>query len=245
MNGVLERMAKRALGRLPTVQPVIRSIYAAALVNTGEPPAPGFPTDKVEAESLVEVPERPPARVSKPQPDAPQRSRAAASPKPGRTAGPPERRAELANPQAERQPPQRPRVEPVLRPTTPPAPQLEAADRPVNPEPLPQIALTVPVIPMRQDDVAPVFEESTPAAPASTLPARISPPVASPRERRRMRAVRVESPTLAEQKAEIHISIGSIELRAAPAEPKPAPAAPFRPRVSLQDFLSRKTEPRR
>jgi hypothetical protein len=148
-------------------------------------------------------------------------------------------------PQAERQPPQRLRVEPVLRPTTPLAPQPEAADEPANLEPLAQIALTVPATPMRQDDVAPAFEELTPVTAASTLPAHISPPAVPPLQRRRMRALRAQSTALAEQKAEIHISIGSIELRAAPAEPKPAAAAPFRPRVSLRDFLSRRTEPRR
>jgi hypothetical protein len=45
----------------------------------------------------------------------------------------------------------------------------------------------------------------------------------------------------AEQRTEIHISIGSIELRAPRAESRPA-ALPFRPRVTLDDFLSRKPE---
>jgi hypothetical protein len=44
-----------------------------------------------------------------------------------------------------------------------------------------------------------------------------------------------------EQRTEIHISIGSIELRAPRSETKP-PAPPFRPRVSLDDFLRRKPE---
>ncbi len=45
----------------------------------------------------------------------------------------------------------------------------------------------------------------------------------------------------AEQKTEIHISIGSIELRAPRVEARPQ-AAPFRPRVTLDDFLRRKPE---
>ena len=45
----------------------------------------------------------------------------------------------------------------------------------------------------------------------------------------------------AEQKTEIHISIGSIELRAPRTEARPQ-AAPFRPRVTLEDFLRRKPE---
>jgi hypothetical protein len=47
-----------------------------------------------------------------------------------------------------------------------------------------------------------------------------------------------------EEKAEIHISIGNIELRAARAETRPQPA-PFRPRVTLEEFLRRKTEAQR
>jgi hypothetical protein len=47
----------------------------------------------------------------------------------------------------------------------------------------------------------------------------------------------------AEQKTEIHISIGSIELRAPRTEARPQ-AAPFRPRVTLNEFLRRKPEAR-
>jgi hypothetical protein len=45
----------------------------------------------------------------------------------------------------------------------------------------------------------------------------------------------------AEPKTEIHISIGSIELRAPRTEARPQ-AAPFRPLVTLEDFLRRKPE---
>ena len=48
----------------------------------------------------------------------------------------------------------------------------------------------------------------------------------------------------AEPKTEIHISIGSIELRAPRTEARPQ-AAPFRPRVTLEEFLRRKPERRR
>jgi len=46
-----------------------------------------------------------------------------------------------------------------------------------------------------------------------------------------------------EEKTEIHISIGSIELRAPHVEPRPQ-AAPFRPRVTLDEFLRRGQERR-
>jgi hypothetical protein len=45
----------------------------------------------------------------------------------------------------------------------------------------------------------------------------------------------------AEQRTEIHISIGNIELRAPRVESRPQPV-PFRPRVTLSDFLGRKPE---
>jgi hypothetical protein len=47
-----------------------------------------------------------------------------------------------------------------------------------------------------------------------------------------------------EEKTEIHISIGNIELRSARAETRPQPA-PFRPRVTLEEFLRRGSEAQR
>jgi len=40
-------------------------------------------------------------------------------------------------------------------------------------------------------------------------------------------------------RTEIHVSIGTIELRSAKPEPRPVAPA-FRPRVSLEDFLGRR-----
>jgi hypothetical protein len=71
--------------------------------------------------------------------------------------------------------------------------------------------------------------------PASSLSPRL------PEGRRARGEYRSEPPQRLEQKTEIYISIGSIELRAPRAETKPA-AAPFRPRVTLEDFLRRKPE---
>lgn len=47
-----------------------------------------------------------------------------------------------------------------------------------------------------------------------------------------------------EEKTEVHISIGNIELRAPRAEARPQPA-PFRPRITLEEFLRRLPEERR
>jgi hypothetical protein len=100
---------------------------------------------------------------------------------------------------------------------------------------------------MRELDDSPIVTATylPPAAEASPEPMRKSPAPTPSLERRRTRPVRSESVAAADKKPEIHISIGSIELRAAPAEAKPATPAPFRPRVSLQDFLNRKPEARR
>ena len=66
-------------------------------------------------------------------------------------------------------------------------------------------------------------------------------------EQRTEAAKDVSAPMLessSEPKTEIHISIGSIELRAPRTEVRPQ-AAPFRPRVTLEEFLRRKPETRR
>jgi hypothetical protein len=68
------------------------------------------------------------------------------------------------------------------------------------------------------------------------LAAPIGPTRRSPRG-----AGQAEAAAAAESKTEVHISIGSIELRAPRGEARAA-VAPFRPRVSLGDFLRRKPE---
>jgi hypothetical protein len=58
-----------------------------------------------------------------------------------------------------------------------------------------------------------------------------------------VRSDEVASPA-AEERTEIHISIGSVELRAPRMEAKPRPAA-FKPRVTLEEFLRRRDGARR
>ena len=233
MSGVLERMAKRAFGRLTSVQPLIRSIYAASAVSAGEQPRPRARARFVPNERTA---------AGRAPPLAPElrspATRAEAPATKDLVAAVTEMRAEPATPPVVREPAERPRVE-------------ASAPRPMppirHPNPLEQVALTLPDILMREADVPPIVKETNlpPAAGASPEPVRISPALTPSLQRRRVRPVRSESDAPAEQELEIHISIGSIELRTAPAEVKPATPGPFVPRVRLQDFLSRKTERRR
>jgi hypothetical protein len=60
---------------------------------------------------------------------------------------------------------------------------------------------------------------------------------------RRGEPTRVRQGATAPEKTEVHISIGRIEMRAPRVEPGPQPA-PFRPRVTLDEFLRRHPENR-
>jgi hypothetical protein len=234
MSGVLERMAKRALGRLPTVQPLIRSVYATGPGSAAEPSNAGFLPAAIEVKTSAAPSPRPPVRVS--EPAAPPRLRAEQA----RTPDHLEQRAEPVPSQTRRQTAQRTRREPPVAPASEP----EAAQTAGDPESMRDITITAPGPPMRADEAASIVEEPIPAAidlPSAALVAQTTASV----QRRRVQTAHPESAAPAEPKPEIHISIGSIELRAAPAEAKPPAPAPFRPRVSLHDFLSRKPEARR
>jgi hypothetical protein len=80
--------------------------------------------------------------------------------------------------------------------------------------------------------------------PRETAPEVRNKPYVVDTERAKSESIRMESlpdtySEPAEQRTEIHISIGSIELRAPRTETRPKPA-PFRPRVTLDEFLRRK-----
>jgi hypothetical protein len=243
MSGLLERMAKRALGRLPTMQPLIPSIYAPYApppANLDTPAAPGFLPSSVELETGETA--------------APRRAPAEATPNAGQHPEPFEKPAGPDTPPPARQPPRKVRPQPPLAQPTALVSHREAAAAAapspvpgVNPEPFQRLTAQLRsishAVPTRQNDAARLVQEPTPAAALPrepSQPERIGQLRTPPLQRRRLQAQRAESAAPSEQKPEIHISIGSIELRAAPAEPRPAPA-PFRPRVSLQDFLNRKT----
>jgi hypothetical protein len=231
MSGVLERMAKRALGRLHTMQPLIRSSYAVAPVDARKPSSSEFLPSNEKPERATSAPARTPIQANEEPGAASQRPRAAAAPRLDEVARHVETRMERHMPQ----PPEKPAAEAPIPLTISFASQPEISEAPADSEPLVEADVTAPIIPMHQDDAAAVVEELVPTIGASHQPARISQAMVQPRH------MRAESAAFKEQKTEIHISIGSIELRAAPAEPRPAAPASFRPRVSLQDFLKRGT----
>jgi hypothetical protein len=255
MSGVLDRMAKRALGALPTVQPLTAPHYA--------PPARGLRENLLELETSLELPPPEPQMESRrpgnPQtqgdaapntrewlrdfeqrvsqaPEAPPRpARAQNWPSPDRaqTGTPPSvQRAQpgpRTAPAGKGEPAREPKADDagVVRPNTSPTRdahpspgrnlllRLDDADDAAAPEP--------PAPRQRQPSV-----KETPAGPGRDWQSiRTSPPSR-------------ESAAPVEPKTEVHISIGSIELRAPRTEAKPA--APFRPKVTLEDFLRRNRE---
>lgn len=258
MSGVLERMAKRALGALPTVQPLTAPLYAS--------PARGLRDSIFDLETNLEI-EAPAPRRHRPSrtqqtqrnpelhdhPQNPDSSRMPAPPVRGET-----RRAhgrvEDATPSSDESR-EEPRTEARKRAETE---QVVKSD-PVEPEHSAASFLTSkesstrvsrmdldkePAIDDADAIVSEIEARKTDLDDRNSL-ARVDGPLPAPPElaRQAMPApiARRESATPIDQKTEIHISIGSIELRAPRSEAKPV-ATPFRPRVTLEDFLRRKPE---
>jgi len=96
----------------------------------------------------------------------------------------------------------------------------------------------------QEQPIAPKSEERPGEIPAAAALLRNRKVADTPYTRSRELPANARQPAApAEEKTEIHISIGSIELRAPRPEPRPQPA-PFRPRVTLDEFLRRKPEAR-
>jgi hypothetical protein len=281
MSGVLERMAQRALGALPTVQPLLTPHFAPA--DRGSRETPLAPNTQLDHHKRLEI-DAPPARAKPARP----RVREAADEwqRPGPEHGTTSERVAAPLTPAGEEPPTRidgpelqgpiqpfkriaePRVE-AFNTISGPNPVTEAL---VSQEPTPHVQQiggglhrqpelrkpAVPVIASEQyANEAPVHlsdppeEDRTTTLPpkkpgelppdihaASPVANRIQRAVGTPRRDRRGAVVLTSS---AEQKAEIHISIGRIELRAPRPEVNP-PATPFRPHVTLEEFLHRKPE---
>lgn len=236
MSGILDRMAKRAVGSLPGIRPLASSSFA----QTGARES-GF-----GLETHLEI-DRPaePMRASLPRPAEP------ISPKRGFLQPPAIRATEPVAPLHERgREPER-RVETVsVRPATPESapPRLGEAERQSNIEPSPfSVPRMTPPGVADEARTERVFAARAAAAPpdAALLPARRgeASPAAVPLSRLAGAREAQSLPPL-EQKTEIHISIGSIELRTPPRQDARPIAPPFRPRVTLDDFLRRKSEAR-
>lgn len=296
MSGVLDRMAKRALGALPTVEPRSEPLFAQQTAGSGgaEAPVSGMQEVNAEVESSRGGGERssrrtrqtlgeenqPPNSRSKcedefsareaARPTAPTPARANASNGELAIAEPPSRTAETYS---EDSAPHEDVAEGLVKPKQANA---ESRTRKINVEAEPetfavleQRKASAPIAGERAaNPIRGLAEAGQEALLTSTLIERIveaeeshergegqEPLVRSSAKAARQRnqpeqrvTARNESKALAldspaEQKTEIHISIGSIELRAPRVEARP-PAAPFRPRVTLDEFLRRKPEAR-
>lgn len=295
MSGVLERMAQRALGALPTLQPLLAPHFAPADRGSREQPlAPNTHLDHREHLEIDAPSSRPePARTrvrqtaddwGRPGPEhGTTYERAAAPPTPAGEKPP--ARIDDREPQDPIQPFERivePRVV-DLKTISRPNPVTEALapiiaseqfaqemrlylaelpeetrtrmappKKPENLQPvapiiageqfahetrvhlfdLPEENRTRTLPPKKPGELPPVSHEASPVA------NRIQQAVGTSHRDRRGAVI---LPSSAEQKAEIHISIGRIELRAPRPEAK-LPSTPFRPRVTLEEFLRRKSE---
>jgi hypothetical protein len=281
MSGVLDRMAKRALGALPTVHPLLAPYFAPtdgiareALLQPEASLGPGTRLEIDASDSRATPPRAPPwqTRDNWKRPDPEHRQTL------GEVAALPSSAGEKPPVRIDDRQPQDP-VQPLQPHAVHRVVDLEAIAKPnpvdkspVSLEPAPQVRRTggerqwqtdlpepaTPITPLVRfadatpDDVAHLAHENQ----TTRLPAKVRDHPRSESRPAFLPARRIEQAvggadtdhrsavTLtrsADQKAEIHISIGRIELRAPPAQAIPS-AAPYRPRVTLEDFLRRKPE---
>ena len=237
MSGSLARLVQRAQGSLPVAEPLLPSRYAAA-------GSPAGPLEEIGAEPVAQPsPSRQEPATSTPtrapEPTAPtERSNLRPAPIGARDI---DVKANGSPPVAEQAAPNAvvgPRSAPVARgggePTEPPPRQLSAATGPVR------VAQSVP------PDVVSVSprpaEPSAGPAPANQDPRPspgVSPFLAREAALAAGRAAIVQRPT--SPVPDVHISIGRLEVHAAPAARATPSRAPARhPAVSLADYLARR-----
>lgn len=287
MSGVLDRMAQRALGTLPTVQPLMTPRYAGMREEPRGPEAGLEMTREIETIAPVRAREgdarrRPVAGSDgdvQRQEDKPKQSFEGL--RPGKGSESPEKIAKAHEPVmpvsrpadiSERQfPPMRRASQPgVERGRDIAAGHIEAELRPAQAGNRSETARTAKVVPrlermeprrenvkaeaMREkretsgigDALSPKDEPSRHEIVRNSDSPKSKRLVAvPPREidRRGTPQGERQAAEPAEEKTEVHITIGSIELRAPRVEPRPQ-AAPFRPRVTLDEFLRRGQETR-
>ena len=277
MSGVLDRMAKRARGALPRVEPRGLARFA--------PAAPAFPDPYVPSADMQEVFAEMPASPSDREVLPRRRQQSPRESLAGKSAGKQDDEAALiresgirtaAGQTDSRDDSQWQQVSEVSlrRPESPQAEQarLDAAENISTVQQTRSVKKNRGEMPPSRRPQALEFSPSASGQiemsgpqPESLLDsplvevmaeqeasfARVTPPVRADALRQGQRqeqrgTLRNDAPATtpelpAEQRTEIHISIGSIELRAPRMEARPQ-AAPFRPRVALSDYLGRKPE---
>lgn len=276
MSGVLDRMAKRALGALDGVQPLLAPRFAPLPGETGassvapeialETDTPS-PAREGAAGDAARIDGSTPATESAPRQRLPAmsilpiagRSSSDLSPRPSRPIESGTGAAAVTTPdQLSRMPaaeatPAQGDIAASSHTALPgTAHSIEGPQR--EPDAKPAMASAPPgqIVPRSSDMVEAGREAneivSTNPSPAGGVPpVRISsrelPKSLQPSSPRTPAVPPPPAAPVSDQKTEIHITIGSIELRAPRTEAK-APAAPFRPRVTLNDFLRRGQEGR-
>jgi hypothetical protein len=280
MSGVLERMAKRARGALPMVEPRSLPLFAPSAAGLGrrEIPAAGIQEVFAEVESSQsDVDSSPRKRRGAPiEEDEPgtvldENSKALSSREPvRRTTARESGRGENSEQQAGEPRPRRPESQQATNSSqlesggkvVPTQQQLSAENNrsgmgvaePQEAQKFSaQAAPVKAVISEAQEEklfTSKLVERTVEKEESSdeiATPARSGAGAARRRQQQELRgAARNDAPAATsasptEQRTEIHISIGSIELRAPRVEARPQ-AVPFRPRVTLDDFLGRKPE---
>ncbi len=272
MSGVLDRLAKLAVGALPTVQPLLATKYAARSSelrqNAFEPEAqheidapaafprttarnapqtgvpatarPGHQPDHAAAWSATSTgalaPQQPRPATTSALVDVPIKQSPPAATLEARTRNRqyPAQETEPASSEHAQEPPHEP-AERVRSHA-----QLMSAAGPAISREAPSSVSHEAEISDPSSHPAAIADELQPAPrlAAERMAREIQP---SPAASRNSAKHPESAAAMPEQRTEIHISIGSIEVRAPRSESKP-PAPPFRPRVTLDDFLRRKPE---
>jgi hypothetical protein len=239
MSGSLARLVLRAQGRLPVAEPLLPSRYAAG-------PQPGF-SEEVGIEPAVPLSSSPRDPLMPVAPAGPLSAPRSEPPAPGRLVGAwagtiaetsdpaPLAEARTTAPVAMPRPifAERPAAEPLPRrvPTSqesPPATSLEPPRYPDTPSPATAPAMVI--------EPASHNPDRRPSPGVSPFLAREAALAAARSARTEMS--RLEAPASA---PDVHISIGRVEVHAAPARPAPVRAAPARQSgLSLSDYLARR-----
>lgn len=253
MSGFLQRLASRALGRPPAIRPMIVGSYAPALraepiPNAEQPPeetALLLPQGAAETGQRTATRQAPQAAAD-PVPSGEPREREAL-PVPPRVGKP-----RIESPAEQHAGISRDRPQPTG--STAAAQVLPRADDdrllPTDgyedvSSPRARLVDSPDAVPARSDasDSDPAVRHSGAAAPSQLVRASVRSPFTPERARRHMPQMLAAVEHDAENITEVHVTIGRIELTAAPA---PAPASPRRGPVarrkaqSLEEYLARR-----